>query len=105
MRVDSYNTVSSTGAKYNSSAGDFMWADDTSIDFNAWKKGEPRWGLDCAILMNHQKWGTDSCSSKRPSVCKIGKLSESFNEKKHEKRKGDILFIDSSSEADAKVRT
>lgn len=72
-----------TGAEYHPIDGAFKWvSDDTSIEFNDWKKGEPRFGMDCAIMLNRKNWGTDQCAMERNYICKkgnnnINKLSKS----------------------------
>ncbi|KAK3696476.1 hypothetical protein QZH41_011799, partial [Actinostola sp. cb2023] len=67
---DSIYYVPLPGASYNPTEGAFKWSDGTSIRFNAWKKGEPRFGMDCAILFNRHYWGTDQCLMARSSICK-----------------------------------
>lgn len=58
------------GAKYSPSKGNFAWPDDTEVVYNAWNPGEPRFGLDCSLMMNRKGWGTDRCDMERSYICK-----------------------------------
>ncbi|KAJ7392901.1 hypothetical protein OS493_008138 [Desmophyllum pertusum] len=58
------------GAKYSPSKGSFLWPDATEVVYNAWSQGEPRFGLDCALMMNREGWGTDRCDMERSYICK-----------------------------------
>jgi len=62
------------GAKYSPSKGNFAWLDDTEVVYNAWNPGEPRFGLDCSLMMNRKGWGTDRCDMERSFICKKGRL-------------------------------
>ena len=62
------------GAKYSPSKGNFAWPDDTEVVYNAWNPGEPRFGLDCSLMMNRKGWGTDRCDMERSYICKKGRL-------------------------------
>lgn len=64
------------GAKYSPSKGNFAWPDDTEVAYNAWNPGEPRFGLDCSLMMNRKGWGTDRCDMERSYICKKGGLSQ-----------------------------
>lgn len=61
-----------TGAQYSPTDGEFTWMDGTSIQYSDWKKGEPRFGMDCTILFNDKNWGTDQCLMGRAFICKKG---------------------------------
>ncbi|KAL9972526.1 hypothetical protein ACROYT_G018849 [Oculina patagonica] len=58
------------GAKYSPSKGNFIWPDETEVVYNAWNPGEPRFGLDCALMVNRKGWGTDRCDMERSYICK-----------------------------------
>ena len=58
------------GAYYHSGDGDFYWVDDGIVKYSDWGKNEPRWNVDCALLVHREKWGTDRCLVPRRSICK-----------------------------------
>lgn len=60
------------GAKYSPSKGNLTWPDDTEVVYNAWNPGEPRFGLDCSLMVNRKGWGTDRCDMERSYICKKG---------------------------------
>lgn len=72
----SLNTVNLLllGAKYSPSKGNFAWPDNTEVVYNAWNPGEPRFGMDCSLMMNRKGWGTDRCDMERSYICKKGGL-------------------------------
>lgn len=69
------------GARYNPSKGGFFWPDDTAVVYSSWNKGEPRFGLDCSIMVNRKGWGTERCDMERNYICKIGELTYSLLQK------------------------
>lgn len=58
------------GAKYSPSRGNFIWPDDTDVVYSAWNPGEPRFGLDCTLMLNRKGWGSDRCDMDRSYICK-----------------------------------
>lgn len=63
------------GARYNPRKGGFFWLDDTAVVYSSWNKGEPRFGLDCSIMVNRKGWGTERCDMERSYICKRGELT------------------------------
>ena len=63
------------GARYDPRKGGFFWLDDTAVVYNSWNKGEPRFGLDCSIMVNRKGWGTERCDMERSYICKRGELT------------------------------
>ena len=64
----------SPGLKYSPSKGGFFWPDDKALDYNSWNPGEPRFGLDCSVMLNRKGWGTERCDMERSFICKKGEL-------------------------------
>ena len=62
--------VFETGAYYHGGDGDFFWVDDTALKYEDWKEGEPRWNVNCALMIHRRQWGTDNCTVKRRYICK-----------------------------------
>ena len=62
--------VFETGAYYHGGDGDFFWVDDTALKYKDWKEGEPRWNVNCALMIHRRQWGTDNCTVKRRYICK-----------------------------------
>ncbi|XP_067040328.1 uncharacterized protein [Acropora muricata] len=65
-----YNMFYWLGARYNPRKGGFFWLDDTAVVYSSWNKGEPRFGLDCSIMVNRKGWGTERCDMERSYICK-----------------------------------
>ena len=63
--------LSLLGAYYHSADGDFYWIDDDEVKYKDWAKGEPRWNVDCALMIHKKKWGTDTCMTQRKYICKM----------------------------------
>ena len=78
MTVILSNAVLHLGAKYSSSKGGFFWPDDTAVDYSSWNAGEPRFGLDCSLMVNKKGWGTERCDMKRSYICKKGDFPANF---------------------------
>ncbi|PFX18966.1 Zinc metalloproteinase nas-13 [Stylophora pistillata] len=76
------------GAKYSPSRGNFIWPDDTDVVYSAWNPGEPRFGLDCTLMLNRKGWGTDRCDMDRSYICKreVKNYKRSVVEVKKEKK-------------------
>ena len=60
------------GAKYSPSKGSFLWPDGKAVVYNSWNPGEPRFGLDCSLMINRKGWGTERCDMERNYICKKG---------------------------------
>ncbi|XP_015775659.1 PREDICTED: CD209 antigen-like protein 2 [Acropora digitifera] len=73
-----YNMFYWLGARYNPRKGGFFWPDDTAVVYSSWNKGEPRFGLDCSIMVNRKGWGTERCDMERSYICKRGELTYSL---------------------------
>ncbi|XP_028414660.1 uncharacterized protein LOC114537762 [Dendronephthya gigantea] len=58
------------GAYYHAADGDFYWVDDSRMKYNDWKTGEPRWNVNCALMIHREQWGTDVCTVGRRFICK-----------------------------------
>ncbi|KAM7437913.1 hypothetical protein ABFA07_012522 [Porites harrisoni] len=58
------------GAKYSPSKGSFLWPDGKAVVYNSWNPGEPRFGLDCSLMINRKGWGTERCDMERNYICK-----------------------------------
>uniref|UniRef100_A0A8D0GMX1 C-type lectin domain-containing protein n=1 Tax=Sphenodon punctatus TaxID=8508 RepID=A0A8D0GMX1_SPHPU len=60
--------------------GEWIWVDDTAVDFVNWKKGEPvgeSYHKDCAVLNSEEgEWFTSRSSSNREFICKKKKIPE-----------------------------
>jgi len=66
------------GARYNPRKGGFFWLDDTAVVYSSWNQGEPRFGLDCSIMVNRKGWGTERCDMERSYICKRGEPTYSL---------------------------
>ncbi|KAL1006843.1 hypothetical protein UPYG_G00077910 [Umbra pygmaea] len=60
---------------HKSQDGDWMWVDNSVVDYTNWKKGMPKKGDPCVeIHSDSGLWSTNSCNRYKSYICKVAKV-------------------------------
>ncbi|KAJ8010370.1 hypothetical protein DPEC_G00074360 [Dallia pectoralis] len=60
---------------HKSQDGDWMWVDNSVVDYTNWKQGMPK-GMDLCVDIHPEsgQWSTSSCNRYKPYICKTAKV-------------------------------
>ncbi|XP_076014204.1 macrophage mannose receptor 1 [Genypterus blacodes] len=59
---------------YKSHEGEWMWIDNSVVDYTNWKKGMPKSEMCVEVNSESGQWSTNSCSRYRSYICKTPKV-------------------------------
>ncbi|KAM7390313.1 hypothetical protein PAMA_008472 [Pampus argenteus] len=59
---------------YRTHEGEWMWVDNSVVDYTNWKAGAPNSDLCVDIQSDNGQWSTSSCSRYRSYICKTPKV-------------------------------
>ncbi|XP_070783907.1 macrophage mannose receptor 1 [Enoplosus armatus] len=59
---------------YKNNEGEWMWIDNSVVDYTNWKSGMPKSETCVDINSDSGQWGTNSCSRFRSYICKMPKV-------------------------------
>lgn len=60
---------------HKSHEGDWMWIDNSVVDYTNWKQGMPKSGEQCVEIQSDSGlWSTNSCNRYKSYICKTAKV-------------------------------